>query len=112
MTYRVELTARAVGISGLYNLRAIYRRIHADSSQQARDWFNRLEHAITTLDESPLRCPAAPDDPRFRHLLYGSGRDVYRVIFVVDEVRSIVTVVHVRHGAREPLKREDVIRQA
>lgn len=48
MTYRVDLTARAIR-----NLRRIYRDINATNSGQARTWFNGLEAAVLSLDEHP-----------------------------------------------------------
>jgi mRNA-degrading endonuclease RelE of RelBE toxin-antitoxin system len=48
----------------------------------------------------PQRCPAIPEDPQFRHLLYGKKPHIYRVIFVIEETEKVVTVLTVRHGAR------------
>jgi len=98
MTYRVELTARATR-----NLRRIYRDINAAGSTQARAWFNGLEAAVLSLDESPARNPMTPEDSNLRHLLYGRRRHVYRVIYAIDEAGGVVTVLHIRHGSRQPL---------
>ena len=35
-------------------------------------------------------------------LLYGKKPHVYRVIYQIDEQRQLVTVLAIRHGAREP----------
>jgi plasmid stabilization system protein ParE len=99
MTYRVEITARAER-----NLRRIYRTINAAHSAQAWAWFNDLEAAILSLDAYPARGSPTPEDRRFRHLLHGSKPHVYRVIYAIDEQRKVVTVLHVRHGARRPLR--------
>ncbi|HEY1935078.1 MAG TPA: type II toxin-antitoxin system RelE/ParE family toxin [Acetobacteraceae bacterium] len=99
MAYRVELTDRAAR-----DLRHLYRIINAEHSIQARTWFNRLEHAILSLDESPARCAVIPEDSNLQHLLYGRRRNVYRVIFTIDESARIVTVVHIRHGARDAFR--------
>jgi toxin ParE1/3/4 len=98
MAYRVELTARAGR-----NLRRIYRTIHAEDSAHARAWFNDLERAVLNLDEHPSRCPPTPEDAALRHLLYGARPNTYRVIFRIDDRNHRVTVLHIRHGAREPL---------
>ncbi len=98
MAYRVELTARASR-----NLRRIYRDIDAADSVQARTWFDRLEAAVLSLDEHPARNPATPEDPKLRHLLYRRRGYVYRVIYAIDERRGVVTVLHIRHGSRQPL---------
>jgi plasmid stabilization system protein ParE len=98
MTYRVELTARAGR-----NLRHIFAQIDAGDSAQARAWFNGLETAVLSLAEHPARSAVTPENSDLRHLLYGGGRSIYRVIYRIDETRQVVTVVHVRHGARQPL---------
>jgi plasmid stabilization system protein ParE len=101
MTYRVELTAQASR-----NLKRIFRHINAESSPQAFAWFNDLETAILSLDEHPERSPATLENPALRHLLFGKKPNVYRVIFSIEESARVVRVVHIRHGARQPLRRQ------
>lgn len=96
MTYRVDLTARAER-----DLRGLFTAINAGHSAPARVWLDGLERAILGLGESPARHPAFREVPGLRHLLYGRGRNVYRVIFTIDDERRVVTVLHVRHGARD-----------
>ncbi len=55
-----------------------------------------------SLSENPARGSVIPEDGRLRHLLYGK-RQIYRVIYAIDEANSVVTVVHIRHGAQAPL---------
>lgn len=98
MTYHVEMTARASR-----NLRRIFRDINAANSQRARVWFNGLEAAVLSLDQHPARGPMTPEDSDLRHLLYGRRRHVYRIIYAIDERRRVVTVLHIRHGSRQPL---------
>ena len=98
MTYRVELTRRAER-----DLHHRFQQIDAAESGQAQAWFNALEAAILSLEASPARCPPTPEDDHLRHLLHGHGRNIYRVIFRIDERRGLVTVHQVRHGARRPL---------
>ena len=57
MKYRVDLTNRAIR-----DLEHVYDRIDADDNAQARDWFNRLEQTILSLDEHPSR-----GRPRTKH---------------------------------------------
>jgi mRNA-degrading endonuclease RelE of RelBE toxin-antitoxin system len=38
---------------------------------------------------------------RLRHLLYGSKRDVYRVIYDIDEPRKLIRVLTIRHAAMD-----------
>ncbi|MGO9607761.1 MAG: type II toxin-antitoxin system RelE/ParE family toxin [Candidatus Binataceae bacterium] len=100
MAYLVELALRAER-----DLDYLYQRISADDSAEAARWFNGLEEAIYTLEQLPRRCPAAPESKkakrRLRHLLYGAKRDVYRVIFEVDESRKRVRVLTIRHAAMD-----------
>jgi len=39
-----------------------------------------------------------------RRLLYGTKPDTYRVISTIDELSHVVTVLPIRHGAREPMQ--------
>ncbi len=96
MAYRVDLTERAAR-----NLRRIYRTIDAQAASQARTWFTGLEQAILSLDEHPARGASTPEDGSLRYLLYGRGRHRYRIIYTIDETNRIVTVLHIRHGARD-----------
>jgi toxin ParE1/3/4 len=95
MAYRVDLTERAAR-----NLRRIYQDINAEDAEQARDWFNGLEKAVFSLDEHPARGAPIPEGGDMRHLLYGHRRHRYRIIYVIDERSRVVTVLHIRHGAR------------
>jgi toxin ParE1/3/4 len=99
VAYRVELTVRAVR-----DLDRLYDRIEVEDSARAARWFDGLDAAILSLGDQPLRCSATPEDKGLRHLLYGEKPHVYRVIFKVDGRRRVVAVLHIRHGAREPMK--------
>ena len=100
MAYLVELTLRAER-----DLDDLYQRISADDSAAASGWFNGLEKAIYTLERMPRRCPIARESKkakrRLRHLLYGAKRDVYRVIFEINESRKAVRVLTIRHAAMD-----------
>jgi plasmid stabilization system protein ParE len=95
MAYRVELTERAVR-----DLRRIYVTINAPDQQPARDWFDGLEHTVFSLADYPARGAPIPEDGSLRHLLYGRKRHRYRIIYAINDSRQVVTVLHVRHGAR------------
>ncbi|MFZ1134536.1 MAG: type II toxin-antitoxin system RelE/ParE family toxin [Candidatus Korobacteraceae bacterium] len=107
MTYRVELTDRAVR-----DLEILYLEKNATESQAAARWFNGLEKAVLGLERHPYRCPAAPESRKMkrevRHLLYGGKPHTYRVIYEIDESRRIVSVLTIRHGARQKLKRSEL----
>jgi len=96
MAYRVELTIRAAR-----DLRHIYSSIDAQVSLQAKTWFSRLEQAIFSLNEYPARGAIVPEDDRLRQILHGRKPYVYRIIYAIDESRRIVTILHIRHGARD-----------
>jgi plasmid stabilization system protein ParE len=92
----VEITALAAA-----NLGDIYLRIRKDSPSRAAQWRKGLLKAAQTLDLFPERCPLAPESGRqleIRQLVYG----VYRILFTVT--KDTVYVLHIRHGARQPLK--------
>ena len=40
-------------------------------------------------------------------MLYGKRRNVYRVIYAIDEARAMVSVVHIRHSAQDVFHRDD-----
>jgi plasmid stabilization system protein ParE len=100
MAYRVELTDRAGR-----DLKHIYRRIHANDSEQAFAWLNGLETMVYSLEEHPARGAITPESRKLRHLLYGNKPHVYRIIYRVDERRKTVRVLHIRHGARDAFTR-------
>lgn len=103
MTYLVELTERASR-----DLGHIFVRIDAENSRQAGDWFNQLEAAVFSLDQLPARGAATPEDDTLRQLLFGKTRNIYRIIYAIDERRRIVTVLHIRHGAQDDFEPETV----
>jgi toxin ParE1/3/4 len=96
MKYRVELLPRA-----RRDLRRLYQRIGADDSLQAAAWFNGLEAAVLSLDEHPARGAPIPESRALRHLLYGTKPHIYRIIYTIEEQTRVVSVLHVRHGARD-----------
>jgi toxin ParE1/3/4 len=100
MVYLVELTVRAIR-----DLEHIFLAINAENSHRAHAWFIGLTKSVRGLNEHPARSPAAPEDKRLRHLLFGTGRHVYRIIYGIDESKRVVTVRHIRHGARRPFRR-------
>jgi len=100
MAYRVELSRRAQR-----DLEDIHEVVSGDESIAAAAWFEGLSDALYSLERFPRRCPIAPDskesEPELRHLLYGAKRNVYRVLFDIDESRKIVRIVTIRHGAMD-----------
>jgi toxin ParE1/3/4 len=102
VAYRVDLTERAAR-----DLRRIYLTINAEDAAQARMWFNGLEKGILSLDEHPARGAPTPEDGNLHHLLYGRRRHRYRIIYAIGERNRVVTMLHIRHGARDAFMPEE-----
>lgn len=96
MPFLVKLLPRAER-----DLEAIYNYIDADSSAAAHRWFNGLADAMASLANSPERNPRTAENPELRHLLYGHKPHIYRIIYSVNRSTKQVSIVHVRHGARD-----------
>jgi toxin ParE1/3/4 len=88
-------------------LEEAYLHIQRDSPVNAARWRAGLLDAAATLETCPKRCRLAPESGPFevevRQLLYGN----YRLLFVVRE--GAVVILHVRHGARDWIRPEDVV---
>ena len=94
MAYRVEVLPQAAR-----DLRLIARRIAVEDSDHAKEWYAGLTGAILSLDEHPLRGGVVRERVGYRKLLYGTKPHVYRIFYRVDG--DVVSVAHVRHGARD-----------
>jgi plasmid stabilization system protein ParE len=103
MAYLVKIMPRAER-----DLVAVYAAINAEHSDAAFRWFRGLEHAVLTLKETPARCPVTPEDASLRHLLYGNKPHIYRVIYRILEKQKEVDILHIRHGARQVFKTDDL----
>lgn len=83
-----------------------YLYIRQDSPENAPRWRAGLLEAAATLETFPKRCPVAPENGPFefeiRQLLYGR----YRLLFTVRD--DTVVILHVRHGAREWMKADEL----
>ena len=101
--YEVRIAARA-----WRDLAELFEEIHAEDSEAALKWYLGLTDSVLTLENLPDRCPATPENPKLRHLLYGRKPHVYRVIYRVTEKNKRVNVLHIRHGARMRFNESDV----
>ncbi len=99
MVYRVELSRRAE-----LDLQRIFGFINAAESIGAARWFFGLQDRIQTLSTLADRGRLTDYDPKLRYLLYGNKPHVYRILYRMDDRSSTVRVVHIRHGARKPIK--------
>ncbi len=98
MAYRVELSRRAE-----LNLRSIFGYINAMESIAAACWFFGLQDLIQSLSTLPDRGKVTDDDPKLRYLLYGNKPHLYRILYRIHAATSSVRIIHIRHGARQPL---------
>jgi plasmid stabilization system protein ParE len=100
MRYRIIIQSSAWD-----EIREAYRWLYERSPTAANRWRSGLLRAVLSLETHPRRCPLAPENDSFgeeiRQLLYGRRWGVYRILFVVEE--DIVSVLYVRHSARQPL---------
>ncbi len=96
MAYRVDFTERATR-----DLHRLYLTINAEDAAQVRAWFNGLERAVLSLEEHSARGAPIPEDGALRHLLYDRKGRRYRIIYAIDKANLSVTVLHIRHGARD-----------
>ncbi|MCI0655887.1 MAG: type II toxin-antitoxin system RelE/ParE family toxin [Acidobacteria bacterium] len=82
---------------------------------RATRWLTDLFGAIRTLADLPARCPMLPEAEELgrplRHLVYGQRTGAYRIIFDIQEASEEgprVRVLRIWHGARAPLRAEDI----
>jgi plasmid stabilization system protein ParE len=85
MNYRIEISSMAEAEAD----RAFVRLSQVTSPIKASQWYSRLIQAIESLSQMPKRCPLARENEYFsqeiRQLLYGRGRNSYRVLFTILE---------------------------
>jgi len=91
--YRVRITRTAER-----DLEEIWGFIAADSPEEANKFIQHIETQIDTLERFPERCPLIAENEllgtRYRHLLLGHYRLIYRI------AGKLVFVMRVIHGAR------------
>jgi plasmid stabilization system protein ParE len=107
MAYRVSLAAPAEA-----DTYAAFERIRAAVPRHAEKWLTRFFEAIFGLRKLPARCPVIPEAKELgypaRHLLFGKGNGVYRIIFHVREDEQHVRVLRVWHASRDAITAADV----
>lgn len=91
--FRVRITSTAER-----DIEEAWTFIAHDSAEEAEKFIRRLEEQIETLENFPERCPLIPENEilgtRYRHLLYGSYRSVFRI------AGKTVLVLRVIHGTK------------
>jgi plasmid stabilization system protein ParE len=107
MAYRVSLSAPAE-----MDAYAAFERIREAAPMHAEKWLTALFEAIFSLDKIPARCPVIPEAKELgypvRHLLYGKGSGIYRIIFDIREDEQHVRVLRVWHSSRDAITATDV----
>ncbi|MBU7586906.1 MAG: type II toxin-antitoxin system RelE/ParE family toxin [Nostoc sp. TH1S01] len=105
MKYRIEISSVAESEADS----AFLRLSQFTSSSQASQWYAGLLQAIDSLSQMPRRCSLARENEYFsqeiRQLLYGRGRNLYRILFTILEGQEVSTVLilHIRHAAQQIL---------
>lgn len=105
MNYHIEISSMAEAEAD----RAFVRLSQVISPIKASQWYSGLIQAIESLSQMPKRCPLARENEYFsqeiRHLLYGRGRNSYRVLFTILEEQdmSIVRILHIRHSSQRTI---------
>jgi plasmid stabilization system protein ParE len=105
MNYRIEISSIAEAEADS----AFLRLSQISSSVKASQWYAGLLEAIASLSQMPKRCPLARENEHFsqelRQLLYGRGRNSYRVVFTILEGQEISTVriLHIRHAYQQTI---------
>ncbi|MDZ8223878.1 type II toxin-antitoxin system RelE/ParE family toxin [Nostoc sp. ChiVER01] len=105
MKYRIEISS----VAEFEADSAFLRLSQVTSPLRASQWYAELLEAIDSLSQMPKRCPLAPENEYFsqeiRQLLYGRGRNSYRILFTIleDQEVSMVRILHIRHTAQQIL---------
>ncbi len=107
MAYRVSLSALAEADAYL-----AFERIREAAPHHAERWLTRLFHAIFSLENFPARCAVIAETKEVgfpaKHLLYGKGKGVYRIIFHIREEDQHVRVLRIWHSSRDAITASDV----
>ena len=105
MTYLIEISSVAEAEADS----AFLLLSQMTSPEKAREWYEGLLKAIESLSAMPKRCPIARENQYFskeiRQLLYGKGRNSYRIILTIAESEDVsaVRILHIRHAAQQTL---------
>ena len=96
--------------SATREIEAIWEWLRERAPTNARIWVAGLQEAIHALADFPTGHGFAREngtvDVELRQLLYGKRQHKYRVIYTVK--CNEVFVLHIRHPAREAMKRGEI----
>jgi plasmid stabilization system protein ParE len=105
MKYHIEISSVAEAEAD----KAFLQLSQVTSLERASQWYAGLLKVIESLSQMPKRCSLARENDYFsqeiRQIIYGRGRNSYRIIFtiLVGEEISTVRVLHIRHAAQQTL---------
>jgi plasmid stabilization system protein ParE len=105
VTYRIEISSVAEAEAD----NAFLHLSQVTSPTIASKWYSGLLQAIASLSQMPKRCSLARENEYFsqeiRQLLYGKGRNSYRILFTILEGQEVSTVriLHIRHSRQQTL---------
>ena len=103
MKYRIEISSMAEAEAD----NAFLRLSQVTSPIKASQWYSGLLQAIESLAQMPKRCPLGRENQYFsqeiRQLLYGRGRNSYRILFTILDEQNVSTVriLHIRHASQQ-----------
>lgn len=102
MKYKIEISSLAQDDAD----QAFLWMLQMFSPEKARNWYQGLLKAIFSLSIMPKRCVLARENEHFsqeiRQLLYGKGKNSYRILFTILENPElpIVRILHIRHASQ------------
>lgn len=108
MKYRIEISSVAEAEADS----AFLRLSQVTSPTRASQWYSGLLQAIESLSQMPKRRSLARENECFSQeiwqLLYGKGRNSYRILFTILEGQemSIVRILHIHRGTQQTLGEE------
>lgn len=108
MNYQIEISSVAEAEAD----KTFIRLSQITSPAKATQWYSGLLQAIGSLSQMPKRCPLARENEHFsqeiRQLIYGRGRNSYRILFSIIEGQdfSIVRILHIRHASQQTIGQE------
>ena len=107
MAYQVGLASSAKA-----DTNQIYDWVIERAPLRGPAWFEELIDCLYSLEELPYRCPLAREAEiakrEIRCLLFGKRRNIYRILYEIDEACQTVWVLHIRHGALADLAPDEL----
>jgi plasmid stabilization system protein ParE len=105
MTYRVDIS-----IPALQDAESAFLWIRDFDLESAKSWYEGLLESVFSLEEFPARCPTAPESKflgrEIKQLLYGQGRQTYRIFFEIIENEKAVRIYRIWHSSKDWITKE------